>query len=219
MFGWKNLGMQARFVAIAAIGVLALAAGAIGVIGWSQFASVETKLRGLSENELISLEALVETAMQSRVDDPQDVAIKVFNGWFESRNKDYAGKLWSVWSPKVTAFMAQTYPDRAPKKVRDAIDEEAMRTGRSVGRFVDGAYRYSLPIVLGKTMAASKDICESCHGGAMDIKDGEVIAVFSSSLSTAQDFSALRQLLIALAIGVAVFGLIMILVSACCSGR
>ena len=79
------------------------------------------------------------------------------------------------------------------KKARDAIDEEAMRTGRPVGRFVDGAYRYSLPIILGNTMAAPKDICESCHGGAMDIKDGEVIAVFSSSLSTAQDFSALRR--------------------------
>ena len=26
-----------------------------------------------------------------------------------------------------------------------------MRTGRPVGRFVDGAYRYSLPIVLGVT--------------------------------------------------------------------
>ncbi|MGO4872426.1 MAG: methyl-accepting chemotaxis protein [Roseiarcus sp.] len=208
---WKNLGVQARFMAIAAVGVFALAAATIAFISWFEFASLENKLRGLSENELMSLNSLVETAMRARVDDPQDVAIKVFNGWFESRNKDYPGKLWSVWSPKVTTFMAAAYPDRVAKKPRDEIDQEVMRTGRPVARFVDGAYRYSLPIILGKTLAGTKEVCESCHGAGMGLQDGEVIAVFSSSLSTAKDMAALREMLLMMAGGALLAGVLSIL--------
>ncbi len=169
---------------------------------------MESKLRSLSENELRSLNALVETAMQQRVDDPQNVAIRVFNGWFESRNKEYPGKLWSVWSPKVTAYMAQAYPDRAAKAPLDEIDQEALRTGRPIARFVDGAYRYSLPIILGQTLAAPKETCEGCHSAGMGLKDGEVIAVFSSSVSTVKDMSALRQLLLLTAAGAVLGGLL-----------
>ncbi len=69
IIGWKTLGVQARFMAIAAVGILALAAATIALISWFEFASLESRLRGLSENELRSLNALVETAMQQRVDD------------------------------------------------------------------------------------------------------------------------------------------------------
>ncbi len=155
-------------------------------------------MRAFSENELNSLNSLVENAMEQRLEDPQNVAIKVFNGWFESRNAEYPGKLWSAWSPKVIAYMAATAPERAAKKPLDSIDEEALRTGRPIGRFVEGAYRFSLPIVLGKSSKAS---CGGCHADAIGQRDGEVIAVFSSSLSTANDFSALRQLLLLMAIG------------------
>ncbi len=210
-FGWKNLGVQARFMAVAAVGVLAIAAATLALIGWSEYASMENKVRALSENELRSLNALVEAAMQQRVDDPQNVAIKVFNGWFESRNKEYQGKLWSVWSPKVIADMAQAHPERAAKAPLDEIDKEAMRTGRPIARFVDGAYRYSLPIILGQTLAAPKENCDGCHAAGEGMKEGEVIAVFSSSLSTVKDMSALRQLLLLMAAGAAVAGLLAIL--------
>jgi methyl-accepting chemotaxis protein len=210
IIGWKNLGVQARFMAIAAVGVLALAAATIALISWFEFTSLESKLRGLSENELRSLNALVETAMQQRVDDPQNVAIRVFNGWFESRNKEYPGKLWSVWSPKVTTYMAQAYPDRAAKAPLDEIDKEALRTGRPIARFVDGAYRYSLPIILGQTLAAPKETCEGCHSAGMGLKDGEVIAVFSSGVPTVKDMSALRQLLLLTAAGAVLGGLLVI---------
>ena len=209
--GWKALGVQARFMAIAAVGVLAAAAAILALVGWAEYASMETKLRVLSENELRSLNALVETAMRQRIDDPQDVAIKVFNSWFESRNKEYPGKLWSVWSPKVTAFVEQAYPQRAVKAPLDEIDREALRTGRPIARFVEGAYRYSLPIALGQTLTGSGEICESCHGAGMELKDGEVIAVFSSSLSTANDMAALRELLLQTAAGAALGGLLVIL--------
>ncbi|MGO9006337.1 MAG: methyl-accepting chemotaxis protein [Beijerinckiaceae bacterium] len=206
--GWKALGVRARFMVIAAGGVWTLTAAAIALIGWFESAALENKLRGFSENELNSLNSLVEAAMGQRLEDPENVAIKVFNGWFESRNKEYPGKLWSVWSPKVIAYMAAKAPERAAKMPLDSIDQEALRTGRPIGRFVEGAYRYSLPIVLGKTATAPKEICNRCHAAAIGQQDGEVIAVFSSSLSTAEDISALQQLLLLMTAGAVGGGLV-----------
>jgi methyl-accepting chemotaxis protein len=198
---WKSLGLQARFMMIASVGLFGLTSVALIGIGWSEFASLENKLRGFSENELRSLNSLVESAMEQRLQDSQDVAIKVFNGWFESRNKEYAGKLWSVWDPKTVAYMAKTAPERAPKVPLDEVDREVLRTGQPVGRYVDGAYRYSLPIVQGHTAATRKEVCVGCHTGAMGQKDGDLIGVFSSSLSTAEDVAAVRRLLLWIAAG------------------
>jgi methyl-accepting chemotaxis protein len=107
--------------------------------------------------------------------------------------------------------MAATAPERAAKMPSDSIDREALRTGQPVGRFVNGAYRYSLPIVLGKTSAAPIESCGGCHAGAIGQRDGEVIAVFSSSISTTKDISALRQLLLLMAAGAVFGGLLAIL--------
>jgi methyl-accepting chemotaxis protein len=196
---WKSLGLQARYMLIAGIGSLMLAASVVTAVGWFEYAKVETKLHEFSQNELRSLHALVLSVMEQRLTDSGNVAIGVFNKWFDRRNVDYPGKVWSVWSPQVTSFMARTAPQRAAKAPRDAIDEEAMRTGHAVGRFVDGAYRYSLPIVLGVTAGAEQQVCHICHEQNMGLHDGNVIAVFSSSLSTASDFGALRRLLLEIA--------------------
>jgi methyl-accepting chemotaxis protein len=209
--GWKKLAIQTRFMVFAAAGLLTLAGAAIALISWFEFAALEDKVRAFSENELTSLNSLDEAAMEQRLEDPQNVAIKVFNGWFESRNKEYPGKLWSVWSPEMTAYMAATAPERAAKMPLDNIDQEALRTGRPIGRFVDGAYRYSLPIILGKTLTAPKENCSGCHAGPMGQRDGEVLAVFSSSLSTANDISALRQLLLLMTAGTVVGVLVVML--------
>ncbi|HWJ19189.1 MAG TPA: hypothetical protein VNR65_10725, partial [Geobacterales bacterium] len=75
----------------------------------------------------------------------------------------------------------------------DAIDEEALRTGRPVGRFVGDTYRYSMPIIQGSTVAARKEVCAACHTALMSENDGEVIAVFSSSLSTTEGMAALHR--------------------------
>jgi methyl-accepting chemotaxis protein len=192
---WKSLRVQTRFMALAAIGVLAIVAAAVALVSWAESRSLEARLRSLSENELKSVNALVETAMRQRLDDQQDVAVKVFNGWFESRNKNYPGQLWSVWSPKVAAYVAETTPDRPAKAARDAVDNEAMLTGRPAARFVDLTFRYSLPIVLGRTLAGPKETCMGCHAELMGLKEGETIAVFSSSLSAAEEYAALNTLL------------------------
>ena len=207
---WKSLKVQTRFMAFAAIGVIAIVAAAVALVGWAESRSLEARLRSLSENELKSVNALVETAMRQRLDDRDDVAIKVFNGWFESRNQNYAGQLWSVWSPKVAAYVAQTTPDRPAKTARDAIDDEAMLTGRPAARFVGDAFRYSLPIVLGRTLAGPKETCMPCHAELMGLKEGETIAVFSSSLSAAADYAALDTLLWRIAAAGLVVGLLVI---------
>ena len=126
--GLKKLGLQARFMVLAGAGVLAMASITLAVIAWVEYANVEEKLRSFSDNELRSLSSLLESVMEHRLADPNNVAIAVFNGWFESRNKDYPGELWTAWSPKVAAYVVKNEPGRPPKPVRDSVDEEAMRT-------------------------------------------------------------------------------------------
>ncbi len=198
---WKSLRLQARFMALTGIGVLILAACALALVSWFEVSSLKQRFRSAAENELKSLAALVESAMEQRLNDQENVAIKVFNGWFESRNKEYSGKLWSVWSPKVTAYMAQTDPERAAKKPLDGIDQEALRTGLPVERFAGGTYRYSLPIVLGRNTGTQTEVCAGCHTGGMGIETGEVIAVFSTSVPTTGEFAALYRLLLIMAAG------------------
>ncbi|HUI96134.1 MAG TPA: methyl-accepting chemotaxis protein [Xanthobacteraceae bacterium] len=179
----------------ACLGALGLTAVTLGAVGWFEYATLEAKLRNFSDIELRSLNALVESAMDQRMNDTENVAIKVFNGWFESRNQDFPGKLWSVWDPKTAAYMAKTEPQRAAKRPLDAIDEEVLRTGKPVGRFVGDDYRYTLPILLGSSAGTRKESCVACHTGAIGQQNGEVIAVFSSRLSAADDLAALRRLL------------------------
>jgi methyl-accepting chemotaxis protein len=207
---WKNLKLQAKFTLVVGAGLLALAVSVAAVVGYFEYSNIEQKLRTSSENELNSLNSLVESAMKMRFEDPQNVAIKVFDGWFESRNKEYAGKLWTAWGPSVTAYMAKTASDHRAKVPLDAIDEEALRTGRPVGRFVNDTYRYSMPIVEGSALM-KQDSCIGCHGAAMGTKDGAVIAVFSSSLKTTEDVSALRQRILLLTAGALAAILLMLL--------
>src|ERR1039458_9065636 len=216
---WKNLRLQARFMMISSLGALGLAICALAAVGWAETSTLEVNLRRLSENELGSLKSLVESSMEQRLEDQQNVAIKVFNGWFDSRNKEYAGKLWSAWGPKIRAYMAQSAPGQAPKMTQDAVDEEVLRSGQPIGRFVGDSYRYSMPIVLGKDTHSGKGTCGTCHTGAMGQNNGEVIAVFSSSLSTVKEVAALRQLLLMMSGGALVAVLLVILAIRTIFGR
>ena len=197
---WKNLKLQAKFTLVIGAGLLALAVSAAAVVSYFEYSNLEQKLRTSSENEVNSLNSLVDSAMKMRFDDPQNVAIKVFDGWFESRNKVSTSKLWAVWGPSVAAYMAKTAPEHRAKVALDAIDEEALRTGRPVGRFVNDTYRYSMPIVEGSPLM-KQDSCIACHGAAMGTPDGAVIAVFSHSVKTTDDFATLRQRILILTAG------------------
>ncbi len=78
----------------------------------------------------------------------------------------------------------------------DAIDEEAFSTGKPIGRVVGDTYRYSLPIVLGVTSGTEQQSCRACHIYLMDMEKGEVLAVFSSSLSTVSERAELRRMIL-----------------------
>jgi hypothetical protein len=68
-FKWKTRGLQARFMLIASAGILALAACTLIVVGWFEYSGLENKLRIFGENELRSLNSLVESAMDQRLSD------------------------------------------------------------------------------------------------------------------------------------------------------
>ncbi|AUG54996.1 chemotaxis protein [Thalassospira marina] len=195
------MGIRKRFMLASAFGVTATMVVALILIAMTERHAMDAKLRQLSDNELTSLHALIVNVMAARIEDSEDIGIRVFNNWFDSRNKDYPGELWSVWAPKTLAYM-QENEDKAPKLPRDAIDEEAIQTGKLVGRYTDeGTYRMSMPIVLGVTAGADKEVCFTCHGGLMGEEKGDVIAVLSSSLSVAPEEEKTNTILLGIIIG------------------
>src|ERR1039458_8263755 len=58
-----------------------------------------------------------------------------------------------------------------------------------------------MPIIQGNVAPPRKEVCIACHTGMMGEKDGEVIAVFSSSLSTTEGMAALHRSLVLIAGG------------------
>jgi len=191
---WNGLRLTSRFMIFVGIGVIVLVVSTVLGIAAFERSEMERQLHALSQNEMTSLHALILNVMAKRPEDPENVGITVFNNWFDSRNVHYPGKVWSVWSPKVKAYMVEAEPNRAPKDPRDAIDEEAFQKKEPVGRLVDGFYRFSYPIVLGVTEGANQEVCFACHGG-MGLESGEVIAVLSSSLSTTESEAKLNNIL------------------------
>ncbi|MDR3519200.1 MAG: HAMP domain-containing methyl-accepting chemotaxis protein [Azospirillaceae bacterium] len=201
---WSRLRLRQRFMLLVGVGLILCVAAAMVLVSLLQQSEMDRNFDRLSRNELSSLQALIVSAMSKRPEDPDNIAISVFNGWFDRRNADYDGKVWSSWSPQVTAYVRATNPDQPVKPVRDPIDDEAFRTGQPVGRFVGDRYRYSVPIVLGVSQGADQEVCHSCHE-AMGLKTGDVIAVLSSELNAGQEQARLaRTLLGVLAVGIAI---------------
>jgi methyl-accepting chemotaxis protein len=204
---WIKASLERQFMVIIAAG-LAIAAICVAILTWwTETQAIETRLQSLSSNEMQSLDALVNSAMLARLSDSNNVSLTVFNGWFGQRNADYPGKLWSAWNGPMTSYVAQSEPQTAVKRPRDAIDAEVLRTGKPVGRFVGDTYRFSTPVILGGTVATSRQECFACHAAPMHQAKGDVIAVFSSSLSAKKDFAERdRKVLLLLAL-VAAFSL------------
>jgi methyl-accepting chemotaxis protein len=196
----QGLKLRQRFMIFIGLGIVLMVALTVTAIARYEEGAMERKLQQLSVNEMTSLHALIVNVMAKRPEDPDNIGVTVFNNWFDSRNVNYPGKVWSVWGPKVTDYMHDAEPDRKPKQAQDDIDREALTTAQPVGRMEGDFYRYSLPIVLGVTDGAKSEVCHSCHGG-MGLQDGEVIAVLSSSLSMVQERKHLNNIIFALALG------------------
>ena len=160
---WQQMRLRQRFMLVVGATMVLVATVVVLIIARYEEDAAIRKLQQLSVNEITSLHAFIVNVMSKRPDDADNIGVTVFNNWFDSRNKDYPGKVWSVWGPKVTNFMHETEPDRAAKTVRDEVDREALETGKPVSRLVGGYYRYSLPIVLGVTEGAKAEVCHTCH--------------------------------------------------------
>ncbi|WP_305557709.1 methyl-accepting chemotaxis protein [Thalassospira sp.] len=207
---WKNMGIRKRFMLASAIGVTLVILVALTMMAVTEKHAMDSKLHQLSENELTSLHALIVNVMAARPDDGDDIGIRVFNDWFNSRNQDYPGELWSVWGPTTLAYMKED-GSKELKLPRDAIDQEAIDSKEMVGRYTDqGTYRLSMPIVLGVTKGADLEVCHSCHG-AMEAQDGDVIAVLSSSLSVAPEEAKTNKLLFGIIMGGVVIAILTVL--------
>lgn len=204
---YLSASLSRKFMAMAAAFLVALIGGSLTVDVVERIDRAEAQLRTFSESEMNSLYAIVSSAMVRRREDPADIGVAVFNGWFSRRTETYPGKIWSVWGPKVTEYVHERRPQQEAKVARDSIDEEVLRTGRPIGRFVDGAYRFSLPIVMGSTRGTGGPECRTCHTKVMDEVDGDVMAVFSTSLPTDSFFAELRSFVVWMSVGalVAIF--------------
>ena len=205
------MSLRRRFMLIALIGTLSLSAVAIVAFAVLQQSAIENKAMAFSENELKSMNALINSAMETRgragssdsfdddlsagkkQDSPGAVAYEVFNRWFVSRNADYPGKLWTSWGPKIAAYMAKEDPTAPPKLPQDDIDREVLSTGQPVGRSVGSTYRYSFPIVYGVTRGTDQKSCVACHAKMIGEQTGGVISVFSSSLDMAKEYAEVRN--------------------------
>ena len=190
--GWKNLGLQARFMVLAGAGVLTLAIVAIALISWFEFANFRKKVARLLGERTELAERAGRKRDGTAARRPAKRRDQGLQRLVREPQQGVSGKLWSVWSPKVTAYMAKTAPERRQKCRSDSIDQEALRTGQPMGASSRG-----LPLKPAdrprQNLAAPKEICDGCHAGTIGLRDGDVISVFSSSLSTAEDFAALRR--------------------------
>ena len=219
------MSLRRRFMLIAVVGTLGLSAMAILGFYILQTSAMENKARHFSENELNSMNALINSAMETRAragagdsfdddlspgkkqDSPGAVAYEVFNRWFVSRNADYPGQLWTAWGPKTAAHMLKEDPKASAKVPRDDIDREVLATAQPVGRMIGNSYRYSIPIVYGVTRGTEQNTCVGCHAKMIGEAKGGVISVFSSSLDMTKEYAEARSnvyMMIGGAVGVSI---------------
>ncbi|GAA0551467.1 methyl-accepting chemotaxis protein [Rhizomicrobium palustre] len=208
---FKKSSLERQFLMIVGLGLLLATAGIARLAWWSQTKAIEDRLHSLSANEMQSLDALVNAAMLARLSDSNNVALNVFDGWFAQRNADYPGALWSAWNTPMAEVVAKTDPQKKIKRTRDTIDEEVIRTKAPVARFVGDTYRFSTPVILGGTKATARAECYACHAAPMGQNKGDVIAVFSSSLSAKKDLAERDQNVKMLVMGAVSFSLLLLI--------
>lgn len=215
----SRLRLREHFIFVSGIGMAILILSASLAFGWTAKQQMEQQFRVFSANELDSLHALVLSVMSKRRQDRDNVAGAVFDLWFKERNENYPGKLWSVWGPKLADYMAKKGRAQPLKLARDDIDIEAMRTGKAVGRFYGDSYRYSMPIVMGITSGTAQNLCTVCHVKLMGMKKGDVIAVFSSSVTTTAAFHRMVLKMAAILSGMLLAGIGMLIILRMLFGR
>ena len=187
---WARLSIAAKFMILAGLSWLVVLTAVFGLAIWQDTQEIRNTARQMSRSELLSVKDFGVQIMTLRPRDTQDIGITAFNKWFERRNAEYDGELWTVWGPHVRDYQKNRDVETI-KTPRDAIDQAALERKETVTRLVGESLRMSMPVVLGKTAGADQQVCHSCHG-AMGMKDGDVIAVLSSSVDLSDEYAALN---------------------------
>lgn len=167
--------------------ILILITSAIAFVSYES-AYFERNIRNRAESKLSILEAVHTQAMLKRGNKfDGNPVIATLNGTLEQLSRTPSNmSLWMVMGPKVLAF--QTSHGRSERDPpRDAIDSEALSSGKTVARIVQGnVFRLTRPVILGKGNGRHAK-CAECHGRDMGIHDGEVMGAYAIALSFSED--------------------------------
>ncbi|NQV57762.1 MAG: PAS domain S-box protein [Rhodospirillales bacterium] len=166
--------------------VIMLAASAFAFVSFERVYFESQTLDSAAES-LEVLEVMHFQAMLNRGDDPlhPSPVIKTFNAMINQLVKTSEDKsMWLVMGPKVLEFQRRNKQTEI-EPPKDAIDRQAIASGKTVGRFINNGatYRLSRPVILGQGLAKNEK-CAECHGEEMGIKPGEVIGAYSIAYST-----------------------------------
>ena len=177
---WSLHSRVAATLAAAATALLVIGAGLLVYYNYRLLiADVESAARRTMQ----VLAAVHTQSMLHRAsEDDRDPAIAVLNGTFEHLDRFEPGlKSWLVVGPKVAAFQ-RARGSRYLELPVDALDRQALETGRVASALIDKAiYRRVEPVLLGVAQG-DNPACFRCHGDKMGIARGEVIGAYSVSI-------------------------------------
>ena len=151
----------------------------LGLIVWREHARMMAAAEKEATSVLNALEAVHTQAMLNRSDKADgDPAIETLNGTLKQLEQAMNGlKLWMVMGPELVAFQKRQGQQEI-EEPEDAVDREAVASGRTVVRVEDHHLRISRPVVLGQGVAANAR-CLKCHETDMGIPRGAVIGAFA----------------------------------------
>ena len=187
---WAKLTIPAKFMIIAGASIFIVLTALFGLAIWEENRNLRSTAEKISHSELLSIKDLGVQIMSTRPMDTEEIGIQAFNGWFERRNEDYDGALWTVWGPKVSTYQEEMGVEET-KPPQDAIDRLAIKRKETITQMEGDSLRMSMPVVLGVTPGADQEICYACHG-AMMMEDGDVIAILSSELDLSEEYARLE---------------------------
>ncbi|MFZ1682059.1 MAG: ATP-binding protein, partial [Rhizobiaceae bacterium] len=210
----KKLGFSQALLGIVG-SVLALTL--VTLAAWTMWAE-RREIGELAMNRAVTaldmLESVHVNAMLNRlmVEDG-DAAVETLNGTMAQFSRQSQGvRLWLVMGDKIMAYQ-QAQGHQELEGPRDAIDEDAIRSGVLTSRMVDGGtLRVTRPVRLGEGSAAHEK-CVSCHSAYMGVAEGETFGAYAAAIDLSGPLAAWNKRVIVQGLGVlfiiaAVLGLI-----------
>ncbi len=195
-----SLNIGSRIVAIGSTIMVVVVFAGLAIYSLQQLSALEHDMRTQADGRLVLVEAFHTQAMKNRLDKADDdPVVATLDGTFEQLSENAKDmKVWLAMGPKTLAFQARTNSAQEPPL--DTVGQEAIDTKQPVGRTVGDEYRLSVPVILGHGVANQKE-CFRCHGKDMGLEKGDVIGIYSISMSTKATRAALYRDLIELFLG------------------